>query len=130
MAHDVGNIDLVFLQNDLPANHSGHIEKVIDEPDEMARLPLNHHPGPLELRPATGVVTQDLHCTANRGEWIAQLVTQHRQKLVLAAVHLAQGFFRRPIGSRLLERRPDDVGNSPHELYIRLAPIAGPRLHD
>ncbi len=95
----------------------------------MARLPLDNPACPIQLRPAI-VVAQNLHRAANRCERIAQLVTQHREKLILTPVHLAQRVLDGPVGPGLLERRPHDVRDSLHQLDFGETPVPGDCLDD
>ena len=75
-------IDGRLLQRNLPGGHAGHVQQIVDQPVQMAGLPVDRARvlrqarivGPL---PAQKVVGQE-----DGGQRISQLVSQHGQELL------------------------------------------------
>src|SRR5438552_12632612 len=110
-ANDRG-IDLhgLFLQRYLAAGDSADIQEVVYEPRQLRNLAIDNAMRPLLRRIAGGPKSHEIERVANGGQWISQLVTQHREKLVHSAFaafeHLNTSYFllQRPIGSLELLR--------------------------
>ena len=92
---DVSNVNRFATQRDPAHRQARNVQEVVDQPDEMLDLALHRlpHLGPdLQiLRPRL-----DREGVTDGCERVAQLVREHRQELVLAAVSLAQRFFGSP----------------------------------
>ena len=73
------------LEVDLAVGHARDVEQVVNQPGQLLDLTLDHlgHLPNRGIRPA--LQAEDLHGIANWGQRVAQLVSQHRQELILAA---------------------------------------------
>jgi hypothetical protein len=89
-----GKVERPLAQLDLALRDARDVEQVIDEPYQVVDLPLHNAHQPLDLGVAAALEPQHLQGGPQRGKRVAQLVTQHGQEYVLAAVGLAQGLFR------------------------------------
>jgi hypothetical protein len=90
---DRRQLDLLYAELDLALADPAHVEKVVNQPDELPDLTLNHVHHRLSRFPVRGSQPQDLQGVADRGERIAQFMGQHREELALAAVGLPQCLF-------------------------------------
>ena len=75
---DLGCVDRLDLELDLPARDPRHVEQIVDKPDELPELATDHLDRPFELRRILLAHLQDVHGIADRGQRVAQLVRQHR----------------------------------------------------
>ena len=76
------------LEPDLPAGDPRNVQEIVHEPRQVLRLAADDLP---RLRDQPGIVVpEELDCMQDRGERIAQLVREHREELVLAAVRFDQ----------------------------------------
>src|ERR1700716_2145821 len=89
-----GELGRLLGQVDSAARDARHIEQVVDQAREMRELPLDHVPRPAQLWIGNRLHAHELHCIENRRQRIAQLVREHREKLVLVAVRRLQRLFR------------------------------------
>src|SRR5262245_182604 len=88
-------------QLDLASVDTTDVHQVIDQTGHVYHLTLDDRLRPLAFRRHwTTLQVQELHCVANRREWITQFVCKDREELVLTAVcisqHLKGGLFRAP----------------------------------
>ena len=85
-AQDVLQEDRLTAQLDATAGDARNVEQVIHQSRQMGHLPFDarHRLGSLRVR--SHGARQHLARIADGSEWIAQLVRQHRQKLVLLLV--------------------------------------------
>ncbi len=65
--------------------HARYVEQVVNQPGQLLDLTLDHLGDLLKLRIGRTLQAEDLHGVADWGERVAQLVSQHRQELILAA---------------------------------------------
>ncbi len=82
-------VDGLLAQLDAAPRHARDLHEIVDEPDEVVHLALEHL---VDLRGGGRVEprrAQDLQAVANRRERIAQLVSERGEELVLAPVRLA-----------------------------------------
>ena len=91
--HDRGEGDQLGPEADLPVRDPGDVEEVVDQPDQVGHLPLDH----LSRLCGTGAVLlavpearQDLRRVPDRGERVSQLVREGGEELVLPAVDVAE----------------------------------------
>ena len=74
----------------LKATSSGRdprdFQQIIDQSGQLPHLPFNDRAGLLLVFVRVLLKLQELHRIDNRGQWIAQFVTEHRQKLVFSPV--------------------------------------------
>jgi hypothetical protein len=110
----VAQIDARPAQLDLPARDARHLKQIVDQPDEMLRLTVDHAE---ELATAAVALRrfalQHIDGVADRRERIAQLMRQRRQKLILAAIGLAQ-LRRRVAQGHFRAHAHGDVGVADH----------------
>ena len=112
------------MQSDAAVRDARRIEQVIDHAHHVAHLSLHDASGLLSVAFARAGPRQQMHRVAQRGQRVAQLVRQHRQELVLAAIRLDErllGFLQ--VGD--VERRADHAD----EVAIRVQPRRRHRLH-
>ena len=64
--------------------HARYVEQVVNQPGQLLDLTLDHLRDLLKLGIGRTLQAEDLHGVADRGERVAQLVSQHRQELILA----------------------------------------------
>ena len=64
--------------------HARHVEQVVNQPGQLLDLTLDHRGDLLKLRIGRTLQAEDLHGVADWSERVAQLVSQHRQELILA----------------------------------------------
>ena len=84
-----GQVERLRAELDLPLGDPRDVEQVVDQAGELLRLPADHLAGPGELLVGAGRLG-DLHGAVDRGQGVAQLVGEHGEELVLAAVVLAE----------------------------------------
>ena len=82
----LATFDRLGVEPDLAAGHPGHLLQVVDQLAELAQLVVDHIARPTEVGVVGAVVFHDPHGVADRGQGIAQLVTQHGQELVPASL--------------------------------------------
>ena len=114
--HDGGEGDALGPQADLPVRDPGDVEEVVDQPDQMGHLPLDHLSrlcGAGAVLLAVPEARQDLRRVPDRREGIAELVREGGEELVLPAIDVAElllgpaplGHLRRERGVHRLEAR-------------------------
>ena len=86
---DRADVDDFLAKLNFPSADAGDVEQVVNEPGELFDLPLDDLRGPLERLVKFGL-SCDEHGVADGGERVSELVGEHREELVLAAVRLAQ----------------------------------------
>ena len=84
--HDRRDVDGLFLKPDLTAGYSRNLEQVVDQLSHLSHLVVDDVAGPAQVGVVRTALLHDLDGIADRGQRIAQLVTQHGQKLVLASI--------------------------------------------
>ncbi len=105
LGHDFGELDGAAAQLHLSARDARHVEQVLDEADQVPRLPLDDPP--LLLGGVDAAQAQQLERREDRRERIAQLVAEHRQEFVLGAT----GDLRVAPRPRQLRHVVDDRGD-------------------
>ena len=93
------HVDRATLQRNLPRNGAPHVQQVLDDAAQVRRLSRDHVLGELPLRTVRPRALQQVDRVRDRGQRIAQLVAEHREKLVLRPARLGD------LGERLLEIR-------------------------
>ena len=78
-----GEIDRLFTKLDLSAGDPRDIEQIFEQPRQVPHLAIDNLPGLLHMGIAGFAHADDLRRDSDRREGVAQLVSQHRQKLVL-----------------------------------------------
>ena len=111
---------------DLALADPGDVEQVVHQPGHLLDLMLDHSRGPLELGIGRALDAEDLHGIADGGERAAQLVAQHREELILAAV----GFLERAVQPGILHDHGGPVSEvlGQSELGRRVAASRGRRV--
>ena len=99
----VREVDRLASQLDAPLRDSRDIEQVIDEPNQNSHLPLHDADRPVRVRLSRSCAGQYFGCAANRCERIAQLMCEHREKLVLLPVRGLQPRARQHVGRDVAE---------------------------
>ena len=88
--HDSPHVQLLPLEMNRTCRNAGHFQQIIDQMYQLPNLTLNDRAG-LLLTPALAPLKpKQLHSVQDGGKGIAEFVTEHRQKLVLAAVGFGQ----------------------------------------
>ena len=102
LVDDRRQFDALLAQLDLAARDAAHVEQVVDQPRPSARpaAPASRTPSSTRL-PLAAAEAQHSAGVADRRQRVAQLVGQHRQELVLAAVGFGQ--VRRQLPQVVLE---------------------------
>ena len=85
-----GEVDRLALQRDLAARDARDVEQVVDQPRQLVDLALDDVARARALLVGQLLEPHQLHRVADRRQRVAQLVRQHGQELVLAAVGLAE----------------------------------------
>ena len=102
--HGVGDdrrdVEGLLVELDLAAGDPRDVEEVVDEPDHLLDLPVDHVARPAEVDVVDAELLEELDGVADRREGIPQFVGEHRQELVLAAVVLLDV----PIEPRVVDR--------------------------
>ncbi len=88
--HDRRDVDGLFLEPNLTAGYSRNLEQVVDQLSHLSHLVVDDIAGPAQVRVLRTALLHDLDRVANRGQGIAQFVTQHGQKLVLASISFGE----------------------------------------
>ncbi len=89
-ADDRGQLDRRLAEFDLAAGDARDFQQVIDQADHVIHLPFHHLMHALDGT-AFGVgQPEEMEAIADQGEQIAQLMGQHRQEFVFAAVGVFQ----------------------------------------
>ena len=114
MGDDLGELDRLLLQHDLALADPRDVEELVHQPRELRHLAVDHVARHDEALLGGGDAAHELHGVLDRRERIPQLVREHRQELVLAAVRVLQlllGLARardlaleRTVKARILER--------------------------
>ncbi len=82
--HQIGYLHRLLFQLHLALGDAGHVEEIVDQAHHVPDLSIDHFAFALDgVRPAQA---HQLKGSEDGREGIAQLVTQHRQELVLGAV--------------------------------------------
>ncbi|MDQ3330834.1 MAG: hypothetical protein M3552_09300, partial [Planctomycetota bacterium] len=111
---DVAEIEPLLTEFDLPASDPGHVEQVVDQPSHLSNLAT--HQGPHVVRFRT-IVRDERPClkrVAEGSERIPQFVRQRREKLIFAAVGLAEF----PQSTRAFDRLPGSSRHRAHEFHV------------
>jgi hypothetical protein len=98
LAHELAELDPLALELDLAARDPRDVEQVVDQPRHVRDLALDDRARVDRLLAVRLDVIEDEQAAADRAEWVAQLVREHREEIVLAAARLAQ----RLLGAREL----------------------------
>ncbi|HTB72849.1 MAG TPA: hypothetical protein VK762_06380 [Polyangiaceae bacterium] len=90
--YDLGYLHRPSLERYLAARQPGDVEQVVDQPNEMLRLALDH----VELLRwlSGGARLEDVDGCHDRRERVAQLVTEQRKEVVLAFAQTPRFFFQ------------------------------------
>ena len=104
MLHDRPYVDPLTAQLYPSAADAAHVEQVVHQPDEVADLTFQRLDHVLGGR--RGHPPDDLDRVADRRQRTAQLMGQHCEELVLAAVGLGEGFLY-PLALGDVERGAD-----------------------
>src|SRR4029434_9728795 len=80
----------VFLELELSTSDARYVEQVIEQQRHTLHLACDDFATPFALAVLRRVRIEDAHGIADRSEWIAQLMRQRGQELILAAVGLEQ----------------------------------------
>ena len=86
IVHDVAQIYPFALQVQAPVSDPGYVQKVIDESGHSAHLPFDHRFYLRRRRSVLRLMAQKSDPVVDRCKRVPQLMTEYRQKLVLAAV--------------------------------------------
>ena len=90
MVEDGPELGALLAELDLAAGDPAHVEQIVDQAAHVTDLALEHLGRRLHRLAVAGAEPQHLHGVAHRSERISQLVRQHRQELVLAAIGVGQ----------------------------------------
>src|SRR5271166_1237927 len=100
----------LFAETDLALRDAGDIEQVIDQAGEVLDLAFDDLFGPGNTIPVASCRTEQIDSTADRGKQVPELVGEHRQKFILAAVgvlefdcSLLEGLFKLPLFCHIAE---------------------------
>src|SRR5436190_8475982 len=96
MGDDLGELDRLLLQHDLALADARDVEELVHQPRELRHLAVDHVARHDQALLGGGDAPHELHGVLDRRERIPQLVREHRQELVLAAVRVLQLFLRLP----------------------------------
>src|SRR5690349_5560951 len=83
-------IDDLVLELDLTLADTADVEQIVEEPRHLVNLALEHRVQRFVRGVASCSASQHLGDVANRRQRIAQFVTEHCEKLILAAIGSAQ----------------------------------------
>src|SRR5262249_42746779 len=86
-----GQVQALPGQVDLARGDARHVHEVVDQPRQVVDLAVQHGEG---LGGGGGVAeaqAEDLHGVADGGQGVAQLVGEHGEEVVLAAVGVLEG---------------------------------------
>ncbi len=83
-------VDPLGAEPDLAVRQPGDVQQVVDQPRHVPDLPLDHVAGELDQRRVVGRLPQDVDRVEHRGQGVAQLVGEHGEELILAAVGVGQ----------------------------------------
>ena len=110
-ADDRREVERLLAELDLAPRDAGDVQQVVDQPGQVPDLPLDDLLGPFELLLRLQLA-EELDGVADRRQRVPQLVGEHRQELVLAAVGLQplglDELLRGDVAADL--RGPDDRG--------------------
>src|SRR5262249_38318719 len=87
------NLEMRFSKADLAVDDARYIKKIVHQLGQAGNLPVDHFPRPFHLELRWFDFLHDMKSAANGGERIVQFMAEHGEKLVLAFVSIAQGFF-------------------------------------
>ena len=93
--------------------------KSSNEMAELAQLMVDHVAGPAEVGVIHAVALHDPQGVADRGQGIAQLVTEHGQELVLAHIGLGK-LAHSGLAAAELVRQPMWIRGSDHHDRVRI----------
>ena len=88
--HDGRDVNRLLLEPDLAAGHPRDLLQVVNQLAELAQLVVDHVAGPAQVGVVHAALLHDPQGIADRGQGIAQLVTQYGQELVLAGIGLGE----------------------------------------
>ena len=85
-ADDHSDIDRSDLELDLSPRDARDVEQIIDQADQLAELAADDFSGPCKLDWILRAQVKDVNGVADRRQRVAQLMREHRQELVFAAI--------------------------------------------
>ena len=83
-------LETLLLQANLVARDPGDVEQGVDQIRQLRGLAIDHSQGAAGLLPAGRGAVEDVEAILDGSERVAQLVGEHRQKLILAPIRLEQ----------------------------------------
>ncbi len=89
-----GGFEVSGFQANFPARDPRDVEQVIDESHKMMKLAFDHVAGPVAVVAGEASQAKDLKAGAEGRKRIAELVREHGDELILAAVGIPQDVFR------------------------------------
>ena len=118
----VRNSSVSRSELDLASRDPGDVEQVVEQAGHVLDLPLRRSRAPDRAWRVVAVEADHLQGVTDRRQRVAELVRQHGQEFVLAAVGLRAG--RRRVASSSSIRRLGDVGDDAEGTGDRL-PVVG-----
>ena len=112
--HQGGQVERLLAQQDLAARDARHVEQVVDQPGHVPDLAVHHVACRRGDRGTDARHLQDVQRIANGCQRIAQLVSEHGQELVLAAIVLLDV----AIESRIVDRDGRPRGQVVHQRQV------------
>jgi hypothetical protein len=90
LVHHARQVDQLLAESHLPAADARDVEEVVHEPRHVPHLATRRRERALADTWVRAIVLEEAHGVRHRREGVPQLVREHREELVLAAVGLAQ----------------------------------------
>src|SRR6266403_50087 len=87
--HHGTEVDAFLLQGDLAAGHPRYVQQIVHQPGEMAELPAHHRAFMGES--VARLPVDQLRGGEDRGQRVAQLMSQHGEELIAVADRALQG---------------------------------------
>jgi hypothetical protein len=122
---DDAEVDGLAAEPEPALGDARDVEQVVDQPHELADLAVDDVAAPRDDRGVLGLRAHELDDVADRGQRVAQLVREHRQEVVLAAVGVAQRLLE-PHGLGDVGQRAADDARVALAVALDAAPRAQP----
>ena len=113
-------VERFHLKVDLALADARDVDQVVHQPGQLLNLTIDHIRELLELGIGPAFDAEDLNGVTDRGERVAQLMPQHRQELILAAVCFLDGVQPAPLGTCRCRDRLATILARPGSLQIKL----------
>jgi hypothetical protein len=88
--HDISELDRLTIEVDLSARDPRDVQQVVHQASQVSDLPIDHR----QLAELSALEPHQLHRGRDRGERVAQFVSEHREEFILRTIGRLGGSVR------------------------------------